>query len=234
MKRQKLPLLLTLLVLLAVAAAAGLIHIDRIVGYGGPPAGDYDARWDERGDQPDCGYSDEVIAGLDSRFAGMPAIVRPGGGGGRVTLGAGTIVNVFDSASPATLDEHDILIVQGFDPRHLRITRSGPDLMICGRKRVIQTVLIRQYCRNNSRNPPWNNEIEEIVFPEARESWLADALYDSLPAGTDFPGDAYRAQHYNAGDGQGAGTWAWTVRPFRDTLPGAWLSSIQCRLTAWD
>ena len=231
MTKLKLPILL---VLISLAAAAGLVHIDRIVGYGRPPPGDYDALWEERGDQPSCGYSDAVIEELNRQFGARPTIIRPGGGDDKVFLGPGTIVNIFESASAATLDEHDILVIRGLDPRHLRITRSGPDLMICGRKWVIETVLIRQYCRNYSRSPPWNNEIEEIVFPETKESWLADALYDSLPAGTDFPDAAYRARHYEPEDDQADKPWDWTVKPFRDVLPSAWLSSIQCRMTAWN
>ena len=225
----KLPILL---VLLSLAAAAGLVHIDRIVGYGGPPPADYDSRWDERGLQPDCGYSDETIAQLNLRFGRTPTIVRPGAGEDKVTVGPGTIVNIFDAESAATVEGHDILVIRDLDPRHLKITRSGADLMICGRKWAIQIVLIRQYCHNDFRNPPWNNRIEDIVFPEAKESWLADELYDSLPAGSDFPDAAYRARRYDPEDEKPDKQWDWRVKPFRDVLPGGWLSSLQCRMTA--
>lgn len=220
------------LVLVSLACVLVLTNIDEFVGYGGPPPADYDSLWDEQGLQPDCGYSDETIASLNRGLGRTPTLVRPGGGEDRMTLGPGTIVNIFDSASAATVEEHDILFIRGFYPRDLKITRHGLDLMICGRKWAIQTVLIRQYCHNDSRNPPWNNRMEEIVFPEAKEVWLADELYDALPADSDFPGAAYRARLYDRDEEQVYRPWIWQVKPFRDTLPGAWLSSIQCRMTA--
>jgi len=90
---------------------------------------------------------------------------------------------------------------------------------------------LRQYCRNNSGDPPWNNEIEEIVFPKVRESWLSNELYDSLPAGSDFPDAAYRERKYVLEEDQKTDE-PWRVRPFRDVLPTAWQSSIHCRFLA--
>lgn len=219
-----------LFVVFFIVSAVGFFYIDRIVGYGGPPPGDYFARWMERDEQPDCGYPDEAIEGLNRRMAREPFGIQPGAGDDRVFMAAGAIVNIFDSESAATADGHDLLIMRGLYPRNLRFARSGPDLIICGRDRVIQAVVIRQYCHNNSRNPPWNNQIEEIAFPVYRETWLTDALFDGLPAGSDFPDAAYRARRYDIQDEEDSVRWR--VKPFRDVLPDAWMSSIDCRITA--
>ncbi len=236
MKRPKLRTLLFLLPLAAFAFGVALYYIDDIVGPGGPPPRDYYERWEDSTEQPRCGYTEPISDEARERIEARPMTFMPEGGGDLILSRGSTFANFFDYASPVELDDHDTLVIHLLHTSETRLERLGPDLMICGKGWYFRIVIMRQYCHDISADPPWNNEIEEIVFPKDRESWLSNELYDSLPAGSEFPDAARRSETYGIKEDEDpeALTAAWTLKPFREVLPGAWGTSVQCRLGAGD
>ena len=102
-------------------------------------------------------------------------------------------------------------------------------MLICGDADRVEAVLIRQYCRGTDPARPWNNEFEEIAFPLAREIWLTDDLFDGLSAPADFPPATRVTEVYGLGQDALSAGRRWRVRPYRDVLPSAWWSSMDCR-----
>ncbi len=153
----------------------------------------------------------------------------PNGGGDLVTLGGPARIVLFDSSSPTTVQNHDTIVLLRAHPSGYDFVRNGADLLICGRSYWQELLVIRHYCFNATAEPPWNNQFEEITFPHARETWIADDLYDALGSDKDFPGaervnKVYRIKKEHAR----SAAEKWRVRPFRDVLPLAWFTATLC------
>lgn len=214
-----------LAVLGVVAGGFLLLNIDEVIGPGDPPPEDYFTRV----------YLQDRPAGCDGAKPIEQAVaqetdtVLTGAGSDTVTLNPDWRLEVFDTASPREPDRHDTLILSSANPARIRLERSGPHLLICGDADRTEAVLIRQYCRGADPARPWNNEFEEIAFPLAREIWLTDDLFDDLSEPADFPSASRVAEVYGLGQEVSAAARKWRVRPYRDVLPSAWWSSVDCR-----
>ncbi|HEY1385489.1 MAG TPA: hypothetical protein VGF43_17830 [Dongiaceae bacterium] len=214
-----------IVIVLAVVIALPLRFADAVIGYG-PPAPD---NYMEKG-------------GPDSRDRGAwcpadgfelwnkgPNYIWTGGGGDTVTVGLASGARLFDSASPQTGDQHDMLVILGIRPSDVRTVREGAHLLICGSSVPFSVAIYRQYCRGVQDGIAWNNQIEEIVFPGAAEIWLADEVIDAAPDRSDI---AALTRIDESKEGKAAlekyGQY-WHVRRFSDVLPSGWLSSLACR-----
>ncbi len=215
-------------VLGAAVIAALTWQIDRLIDSGPPPPDRHEPIRGVTVERPEaCGPAkdDNALKALRDF-----SLFLPHGGGDTVILGNSFHGIIFDSASPTELDTHDRLILRGRLPEETRFIRVGPHLLICGEDPRSEILWLRHYCHGTHDGEPWNNSIEEIKFPEAREIWLRDDLLDEL---------------LSAPNTRSAGTeefedpliWItelslsrWTLRPFSEALPGDWLSSVQCRL----
>jgi len=217
-----------LAVLGAVAAGFLLLYVDDVIGSGDPPPEDYFTRVYLQDRPPGCDGAKPV----DRAGAQETDMVLTGAGSDTVTVHPDWRLEVFDTASPREPDHHDTLVLAGTNPTAVRLERSGPHLIICGNGDRIEAVLIRQYCRGGDPERPWNNEFEEIVFPNAREVWLADDLYDHLGETAEFPPTTRVAEVYGLGQDFLPAGKRWRVRPYRDVLPSAWWSSMDCRRDA--
>ena len=150
------------------------------------------------------------------------------GGGIKVGLAGAMRMVLFDSASPASIEEHEALVLSWAHPSAYEFRRVGPHLLICAPAYWQEILLIRQYCYDRTAEPPWSNQFEEITFPQARETWLADEIYDSLGADRVFPSLERIRDDYELKEHAEAAAEGWRVRPFRDVLPSGWFAAFQC------
>ena len=82
---------------------------------------------------------------------------------------------------------------------------------------------------DGSDKKSWNNQIEEITFSYAAETWLADDIFDRLDPDDKFPSvDRIRKIYGVKGDFAKSLAKIWRVRPFRDVLPTVWFASLSC------
>jgi len=221
--------LVSAIVLAAAFAAAGTLAscVDSIVDSGPPPPGNYvAAKWKTADDRPNCGFQrpPEIAAQLQNDFQ----LFELGAGSDTVAMNLPITLTVFDSESPQTLLDHDMLLLTG-PPGAFTYDRIGPHLLICRPSNFMSLLLARHYCHGVDDKMPWNNEIEEITFPWVRETWLNDSIYDAMPKDGSFPSLERVRDKYKLGEYAGAAQKEWTVKPFRDVLPSAWASSIDCR-----
>lgn len=122
-----------------------------------------------------------------------------------------------------------MIVLRRAHPTGYQFRRVGPDLLICGTAYWQEILVIRHYCFDASAEPPWDNQFEEITFPDARETWLANNIYDALRSDEEFPGvervrDKYKVKEEYAK----SAAEEWRVRPFREVLPRSWFAAISC------
>lgn len=218
-----------LLVLLLVAVVPVLAMIDESLGRGGPPPEDYFRTYGPSGGYADarCRQSDGVaLARLGSRG---PGHIFPGGGGDMVTFASGGVAYIYDSASGRTGKDHDLLVIAGLRPDDIDFVRKGPHLLFCGRSAPLEVMVLRQYCRGDSPDGPWNNEVEEIAFPSAREIWITDELYARYDAPKDLLAAIRTDEIDELKQTLTRNPESWKVHPFSDMLPGDWFASWACR-----
>jgi hypothetical protein len=214
-----------LAVLGLVAVGFLLLKVDDVIGPGEPPPEDYFTGVYLQDRPAGCDGAKPV----EQAGAQETDTVLTGAGGDTVILSRNQRLEVFDIASPRDPDRHDTLILVRTNPATVHLERSGPHLLICGDAGRIEAVLIRQYCRGADPARPWNNEIEEIAFPLARETWLSNDLYDHLSEPADFPPPTRVVEVYGLGQDVSQAGKKWRVRPFREVLPSSWWASIDCR-----
>lgn len=155
--------------------------------------------------------------------------IQPGGGGDRVILNGAARIVIFDSSSPTTAEEHDTIILRQAHPTAYHFQRVGADLLICATAYWQEILIVRHYCSDATAEPPWNNEIEEITFADAGETWLSDEIYDGLGDGEEYPGVERIRDHYRVeADRAELAAKGWRVRPFREVLPRSWFTSFYC------
>ena len=215
--------ILAIVVVLAVIIALPLRFADAIIGYGPPAPDNYMM---EGG--PDSRDRDVLCPNIEFTNGG-PNWFWAGAGGDTVMVGPGGGMRLFDSASPQTGDEHDMLVIDDIRPTDVRLIRRGAHLLVCGKRVALSVTIYRQYCRGTSDGATWNNQIEEIVFPNAGEIWLADEVLDTASDRSDIAALTRidRLQEAKIAVKKYAGSWH--VRPFSDVLPSGWLSSLACR-----
>jgi len=153
-----------------------------------------------------------------------------GAGADILGLGSGSPVFTYDFASGQTADDHDLLILHGLVPEALRFERHGPHLLICGRDDAVEFVVLRQYCRGNEKETPWNNQFEEIAFPATREIWLADDLYAEWSKGdTDLFAISRLDEIKEAQAIMKRDAGKWKIHSFGEMLPSDWFAPWACR-----
>jgi len=210
---------LAIVIVLAVIIALPLRFADEIIGYG-PPVPD---SYMEKGG-PDSRNRDVSCPHITFKNGG-PQWIWPGAGGDTVILGRGSGVRMFDSASSQTGTDHDTIVLENVRPGDVRAMREGAHLLLCGKTIPLSITLYRQYCRGVSDGTAWNNQFEEIVFPDAAEIWLADEVLESAPDRSDIAAltriNGLKDRTFNLKD--------WHIRPFSAVLPSGWLSSLACR-----
>ena len=215
--------ILAIVIFFAAIVALPLRFADAIIGYGPPAPDNYMMKGG-----PDSRDRDVLCPNIEFTHGG-PNHFWTGAGGDTVMVGQGGGMRLFDSASPQTGDEHDMLVIDDIQPTDVRHIRKGAHLLVCGTRVALSVTIYRQYCRGASDGVAWNNQIEEIVFPIAGEIWLADEVLDNAPDRSDIAAltridrltEAKIVAKKHAG--------SWRVRPFSDVLPSGWLSSLACR-----
>jgi len=154
--------------------------------------------------------------------------ISPGAGSDTVIVAPPKRLVLFDTSSPTTAEEHDTIVLRWTHPTGYRFRRVGPHLLICGTVYWTEILLIRHYCFDATVEPHWNNQFEEIAFPHARETWLADDIYDALGTNQEFPGVERIRDRYEFKEHAKAAAEGWRVRPFREVLPLAWFAATSC------
>lgn len=211
--------------LTALAVGPVLVLVDRQLGHGGPAPEDYYREMTTMGRYGGV-RCDGSSAGSG---AGRLGRIYPGAGGDMVISGAGAAFLTFDFDSPRTGDEHDLLVLGGLMPDQLKWSRHGPHLLICSRAEGVEMIVARQYCHGDSPEGPWNNQFEELVFPSARQIWLADDLYDEYRADGDLVAVSRADDITELKDIFLDAPEKWTVRSFGDALPRDWFAAYACR-----
>jgi hypothetical protein len=145
-------------------------------------------------------------------------------------LGGHMPVLAFDGGSERTLEKHDTVLLPLGGPADYSMTRIGTSLRICSARQRISLFFVRHYCRGAAPGAVLNNEIEEITFPKARVTWLADELYDRAVAGDPFPPLHRIASLYGVADETSLLKRPWTVRRFSDVLPDYDAPAPDCNL----
>jgi hypothetical protein len=220
--------LVAILGVFALAIAMACVDIDRFVDAGPAAPEDYAIlKWKTEDERPNCGVNrpPEVSASLKKDLR----LYMPSWGSDLMIIRNPLDLMIFDSASPQELTEHDTLVLPDTPRSTFTFKRIGPHLLICAPARFLSIAIARQYCHGGQGDTAWNNEIEEITFPQSRETWLDDKIYDSMPRDGSFPSVDRLRDFYQMGDFAQEAKKEWHVKPFRDVLPGAWLSSIECR-----
>ena len=214
-----------IVLIMAAIIALPLRFADAIIGYG-PPAPD---NYMEVGSGPDSRNRDLQCPRMKF-VGGGPSWFWTGAGSDTVMVGIRGGMHLFDSASPQTGSEHDMVVINGFRPSQVRVIREGAHLLVCGRNMPLSVTIYRQYCRGVSNDVAWNNQFEEIVFPDAGEIWLADELLDGAPSRSDIAA-LTRLDEFEEGKAafKAHPKEDWRVRSFSDVLPSGWLSSLSCR-----
>lgn len=148
-----------------------------------------------------------------------PMRFEPAGGGDRIVWTKNvrtSYIDIFDSASPVTLENHDNLIIVDTAPSEVTIKRNGDDLAVCATETRMTIIFEAFYCRATalSGTDTNNHEIEEIRFTKTGDLWLSDVLmesYRSTPGALDLAlADETPPQPAVA---------EWRVRPFSEVLP---------------
>lgn len=183
------------------------------------PSGNYGAARCESG--PGVQLARQIGVGNRQVFTGAGADI--------LGLGSGSPVLTYDFDSGQTGNDHDLLILGGLVPEALRLERHGPHLLICGREEAVEFVVLRQYCRGDQKEGPWNNQFEEIAFPATREIWLADDLYAEWKESADLFAVSRLDQIDEARVVMKRETAKWKVRSFGDMLPTDWFAPWACR-----
>ena len=147
--------------------------------------------------------------------------ILPGGGGDTVFLGevrptdSAAYHYIFDTASPITLANHDLLVFPTQRPSDYNLKVDGDSLVMCHRNARHEVVIEGQYRRSAvlSEVDTPNNEIEQIAFLQSRVIWLSDILFKEYRRN---PKALFAdSRIYDAA----VKPTAWTVRPFSQALP---------------
>ena len=158
-----------------------------------------------------------------------PGYIYTGAGADILDLPNGGVVFAYDSASGSTGKDHDMLVIGGLQPTAIDLQRKGPHLLICGRAAPIELMVLRQYCRGDAPGDSWNNGFEEIVFPGAREIWIADALFAHYHSTKEFLAAIRADEIEELQIPLRRNPNSWRVRPFSDVLPSDWFAPFACR-----
>lgn len=228
MKKIPLPLLLAV----AVAIVALPILFAWILEPPPPPAGPGPrvTAADVRSSIP--GNLDQIACSLASQSSGTGNIEQrwlfTADGPDKVILENGMLAHLFDYGSPRTAEEHDQLIMPEEPPSELKPERKGSALLLCDKERL-GVVIVRQYCIEKEGSAPWNNEIEEIVFPKYGEVWLTDELYAGVANPASYAPAPTQLQELRAKYPGFVIQNTWRARRFSEVLPAATDVNTDCR-----